>query len=201
MRVTSILPLAFTAAVLAGCSTESPRLSNQETASRGAEGTAFSDRDLTLQTTATQAVEVASPVELSRPTSEPRPAPRPSSSPKPAPAPTPDPVPEASPAAESAVPVPALAVAQVLVHQAPVEDVAVGVGRELAPGKTVTAIPVSTGPSASPEDPSWTPAKPGRSMIVGGGGRRGGTCRPRGGVRGIGIAGRIPLGVPGRRLR
>jgi outer membrane biosynthesis protein TonB len=199
MRAASILPLAFTAAVLAGCAAESHQASEQETASRGVEGIGFSDRDLTLQAPTTPAVEVASPAELSRPT--PEPARRPRVSPKPAPAPVPEPAPESSPVAEAAVPVTSVTVAEVLAEPAPVEDVAVGVGRELAPGKTVTVIPASSGPS-SPEDPSWATAGPGRSMIIeGGGGGRGGRCRPRGGVRGIGIAGRIPLGVPGYRLR
>jgi hypothetical protein len=202
MRAASILALAFTAAVLAGCAAESPQTANQETASRGVEGTALPERDLTLQTTATPAVEVASAVELSRPAAEPTPVRRARISPKPAPAP----VPEAAPAAQAAVPDLSVTVAEVLAEPAPVEDVAVGVGRELAPGKTVTAIPASTGPSSAPEDPSWAPPEASRGMIIGGGGGHGDKCRPRGGVRGggvrgIGIAGRIPVGVPGRRLR
>jgi hypothetical protein len=201
MRAASILPLAFIAAVLAGCAAESPQTANQETASRGGEGTALTNRDLTLQTATTPTVEVASAVELSRATPEPKPVRRARLSPKPAPAPAPDPVPEAAPAAQAAAPVPAVAVAEVLAEPAPVEEVAVGVGRELAPGKTVTAIPASTGPSSVPEDPSWGPAEAGRGTIIEGGGGRGDKCRPRGGGRGIGIAGRIPVGVPGRRLR
>jgi hypothetical protein len=196
MRAASILPLAFTAAVMAGCAAEPHQTSNQETASRAVEGTGFPDRDLTLQTSAAPAVEVASPVELSRP--RPEPARHRRLSPKPAPAP--QPAPEASPAAQSAVPVPSVAVAEVLAEPAPVEDVAVGVGRELAPGKTVTVIPASSGPSSPQEDPSWAPAGPGRGMIIEGGGGRD-RCRPRGGVRGIGIGGRIPIGVPDLHLR
>jgi hypothetical protein len=197
MRAVSMLPLAFWAALLAGCAAESPRPSHLETASSGAE-TGLSDRDLTLQTPAMPAVEVASAIELSRPMPEPRPAPRPRISPRPAPAPTPDPVPEASPADQSVLPVPTVAVAEVIAEPAPVEDGA-GAGRELAPGKTVTSIPVSSGPSLAPaEDDSWAPATRARGIMVGGGGDR---CRPRGGVRGIGIGGRIPIGVPGRRLR
>jgi hypothetical protein len=202
MRAASILPRWVTAAVLLGCATESPRSSNQETAYRGAEGAALPERDLTLQTPATPAVEVASPVELSRAVPEPRPARRPRISPKPAPAPTPDPIPEASANAQAAAPVPTVAIAEVLAEPAPGEDVALGVGRELPPGKTVTVIPASSGPSSAPsEDPSWAPTEPGRSVIIGGGRGDGGRCRPRGGVRGIGIGGRIPIGVPGRRLR
>jgi len=192
MRAASILPLAFTAAVMAGCAAEPHQTSNQETASRAVEGTGFPDRDLTLQTSAAPAVEVASPVELSRP--RPEPARHRRLSPKPAP----QPAPEASPAAQSAVPVPSVAVAEVLAEPAPVEDVAVGGGRELAPGRTVTIIPASNEPSFSAEDSSWVSVTAGRGAIIGGGGDR---CRPRGGVRGIGIGGRIPIGVPDLHLR
>ncbi|MGH9012229.1 MAG: hypothetical protein ACRDYF_20660, partial [Acidimicrobiia bacterium] len=120
MRTAAIVPLAFMAAVMAGCAAESHQVSNRETASRGLEEIGSPDRDLTLQMPATPAVEVTSPVELSRPASQPRPAPRPGISPKPAPAPAPDPVPEASPVAQSAVPVPSVAVAEVLAEPAPV---------------------------------------------------------------------------------
>jgi hypothetical protein len=192
----AILPLAFTAAVLAGCAAESPRTANQETASRGAEGAALPERDLTLQVPATPAVEVASPVELSRAT--PEPARHAKASPKPAPAPTANRV-AAAPAGHAAAPDSTMAVAEVLAQPEPVEGG--GVGRELAPGRTVTIIPVSSGPTFPSEDPSWAPAGPGRSTIIGGGEGRGDRCRPRGGVRGIGITGRIPIGVPGRRLR
>jgi hypothetical protein len=188
MRTASMLPLAFTAALLAGCAAEAPRPSGHP------------DRDLTLQTPTTPAVEVASLVELSRPAPEPKPARRQRLSPKPAPAPTPDPVPEASPAFESAKPVPAVAVAEVLTQPAPVEDVAVGAGRELAPGTTVTIVPVSSGPSSAPVEPSWAPTRSGRGMIIEGGGH-GDRCRPRGGGRGIGIAGRFPIGARGGYLR
>lgn len=198
MRAASMFPLAFTAVLLAGCG-ESPR-SASETAGGDVEETGLSGRDLTLQTPSAPAVEVASPVELARPTSDPRPAARPRVSRKRPPAPAPDPVPEVSPVADSAAPVPAVAAAEVLTDPAPVEDVVVGVGRELPPGKTVTIIPASSGPSSAPEDPSWAPTGPSRSIMVGRGGGGGGKCRPRGGARGIGIA-RIPIGVPGRGLR
>jgi hypothetical protein len=195
MRAASYLPLAFTAAVLAGCAAESHQVSNEETASRAAEGTVRSERDLTLQTPATPAVEVASPVELSRPA--PEPAKRRRVSPKPAPVRAPEPAPAASPAAQAAIPIPSVAPAHVLTEPSPAKDLGAGAGRELAPGKTVTIIPASSGPSISPEDHDRGPAA-GRGTIIRG---KGGTCRPRGGVRGIGIAGRIPIGVPGRRVR
>jgi hypothetical protein len=87
--------------------------------------------------------------------------------------------------------------AEALADPAPVDDAASS-GRELAPGKTVTVIPVSSGPSIrADEDDSWLPSERPRGIIMGGGGR----CPRRGGVRGIGIAGRIPVGIPTRRLR
>ncbi|HEV8176586.1 MAG TPA: hypothetical protein VGP44_02745, partial [Gemmatimonadales bacterium] len=54
--------------------------------------------------------------------------------------------------------------------------------RELLPGKTVTLIPASTGPSAGPDDTAEIPTVRGRTMVGHGGGR----CR--GGGRGPGIA-------------
>jgi hypothetical protein len=60
-------------------------------------------------------------------------------------------------------------------------------------------IPASAGSSTPVEaEDSWSGPRPARGILVGGGGGR---CRPRGGVRGIGIAGRIPIGRPGLRLR
>lgn len=196
MRGAACFPLTFTAALLAACAAESPRPSGQETGSVREQ-----TRDLTLQVPAGPAIEIASAVELSRATPEPRPAPRPKKAPKPAPVPAPDPVPEAAPLAEAAVPIPSVALAEVVAEPAPVEDVTAGAGRELAPGKTVTAIPASSGPSLAPEEPEWVPTERGRGIMIGGGGGHGDRCRPRGGVRGIGIAGRIPMGIPGRRLR
>jgi hypothetical protein len=200
MQVASRIALALTGALLAGCATESSRSSNEETAVAGLTATAAPERDLTLQMPATAAVEVASAIELSRPSPHPRLAPRPKASPRPAPAATPDPIPEAAPVAEAAAVVPAGAIAEVVAAPAPVEDAAEGAGRELAPGKTVTIIPASSGPSSAPEEPEWVPAERSRgTMIIGGG--RGGRCRPRGGGRGIGIAGRIPIGLSGPDLR
>ena len=201
MRLESLLALASVTLVLGGCSAESPKAPTDETAMAPREAAASAHRDLTLRTSATPTLEVASPVELSRPAP---PSPRRTArkiSPRPAPAPAPEPSAEAAPASESAVPVLASAVADVAADpSAPVEDVDVGAGRELAPGKTVTIVPVSAGPSTEPAEEDWraTGRAHGGTVIRGGGGGR---CKPRGGVRGIGIAGRIPVGVPGLRLR
>ena len=51
-------------------------------------------------------------------------------------------------------------------------------GRELLPGKTVTIIPASNGPSSGPDEADDLPAARGRPMVVGGGG--GGKCGGRG---------------------
>jgi hypothetical protein len=55
--------------------------------------------------------------------------------------------------------------------------------RELLPGKTVTVIPASSGPSAGSDRTDELPPARGRTLVTGGGG----TCRGRG--RGPGIPG------------
>jgi hypothetical protein len=203
MRMTNTFPLACTVALLAACAAEAPRSLPGETASSGAAADAPTNtpsRDLTLQLPAAPALEVASPVELSRPDPKPTPAPRPKVSrrPAPAPAPAPKPVAEVSPS-PAVVPIPSLPVTEVGAQPVEEESAAAGSGRELAPGKTVTVIPASAGSSTPLEaEDSWSESGPARGILVGGGGGR---CRPRGGVRGIGIAGRIPIGRPGLRLR
>ena len=196
MRAVSMLPLAVAAVVLTGCASESPL--NHETASSGAGAAVLPERDLTLQSPASPVVGVASPIELSRPAPKARPTRHIVSRRPPNPVPAPAPVRDAAPAVEAPAPAPAVTVPEVEAQPARVEDVAVGAGRELAPGKTVTAIPASSGPSYTPEaDDSWLPEGPARGIMVGGGD----TCRRRGGARGIGIAGQIPIGVPRHRLR
>ena len=137
-------------------------------------------RDVALVAQA-PAVEIASPLELrnlrtsqkSRRTQRTRPAPGtadrqvlPAPAPKPAAA---TPAATLIPAAEPFV-VPASA-------SEPVND------RELPPGKTVTIIPASSGPSTGPDGVDELPSSPGRPMV-----RSGGTCRGRGRGPGIGIA-------------
>jgi hypothetical protein len=192
MRTAFLISLAFTAAVVAGCGGEISKTSErEETASRTM---APPERDLTLSVPRIAETEVASAVELALP--KPVPAPtrvhRPRPRPAPAPAPTAEPEPYAAAEAVSAA-----AESEALAEPAPVDEAASG-GRELAPGRTVTIVPVSTGPSvAADEGDSWLPSEPSRGVLVGGGG----TCRRRGGGGGIGIAARFPVGIPTLRLR
>jgi hypothetical protein len=192
MRTAFLIPLAF-AGVLAGCGDEISKTSEQEeTASRAA---ALLERDLTLSVPRMPATEVASAVELAPPKPAPalsrRHRPRPTPAPAPAPAPVADPAHEAA-AEPEATPVSTPTVGEAIAEAAVVDDAAAG-GRELAPGRTITIIPVSSGPSVeADEGDSWVPSEPSRGVLVGGGG----TCRRRGGGGGIGIAARFPVGIP-----
>lgn len=205
MRPTSLLPL-LTIAALAGCGSDSTLPPSRETRARTAEGAGLPDRALTLQVPVTSAVEVASAVELSRPAPEPGSARRHRVAPKRAPSraepqmTAPSERVASTPSVATAGPAPQPAPRPVPAEAAPGQDGAAGAGRELAPGETVTVIPASNGPSAAPEEPAWAPSDQGRGVLMGGGGH-GDRCRPRGGVRGIGITGRIPHGVPAIGLR
>jgi hypothetical protein len=195
MRAAFLLPLAFTTALLAGCGSAVPRPPEQETATRRG---ALPDRDLTLRAATPAAVVVASPVELARPVTAPRRTSRPAVARKSAGVPTPERPPAAAPVAAEPVAAEPVAAAAAPVEPAP-EERSAGAGRELAPGRTVTLVPASSGPTVeADEDDSWLPSERPRGVL---GGSGGGTCRPRGGMRGIGVAGRIPVGPPARRLR
>jgi hypothetical protein len=197
MRTAFLIPLAFTAAVVAGCGGEvSTTSEREETATRAG---ASLERDLTLSVPRMPATEVASAVELSAP--KPAPAttrrhhPRPNPAPASVPAPAAEPEHDAAPEPE-ATPVSAPTVGEAIADAA-VDDAANG-GRELAPGRTITIIPVASGPSVeADEGDSWLPSEPSRGVLVGGGG----TCRRRGGGGGIGIAARIRVGIPALPLR
>lgn len=198
MRTRFLIPLAFTAAAVAGCGGEALTTSErEETASNAA---AALERDLTLSVPRLPATEVASAVELAAP----KPAQAPTRRHRPRPKPAPAPVsasaaePEQDAATEpEATPVSAPTVGEAIAEAAVVDDAASG-GRELAPGRTITIIPVASGPSVeADEGDSWLPSGPSRGVMVGGGG----TCRRRGGGGGIGIAARIRVGVPALRLR
>lgn len=193
MRTALLIPLAFLSAMVIGCQDDLSSPLERETATRAA---ASLERDLTLSLPQGPAAEVASAVELAPP--KPLPAPKrrylTRSKPKPAPAPAAAPKHEAASAPE---PVSAPIVSEALAEPAPLDDHAAG-GRELAPGRTVTIIPVSSGPSVeADEGDAWVPSEPSRGVLVGGGG----TCRRRGGGGGIGIAARFPVGISAPRLR
>jgi hypothetical protein len=192
MRTVFLIPLAFTAFVTVGCGVEASKSSDrEETASRT---TAPPGRDLTLSVPRIAETEVASAVELALPLPVPAPTRAHRPRPKPAPAPAPTAEPEH---VSAAVPVIAPTVSEALAEPAPLDNASSG-GRELAPGRTVTIVPVSTGPSVeADEGDSWLPSEPSRGVLVGGGG----TCRRRGGGGGIGIAARFPVGIPTLRLR
>lgn len=125
--------------------------------------TASLKRDITLQGSATEELQVASAVELGRPEPRQHNTPRRKPSPKPAPAPsTRESAPMAAPAPELvAAPAP-VAVAEA---PTPAPDPS---GRELAPGKTVQLIPASSGPSSAGPETSYVPTD-GRGFKAGGG--------------------------------
>jgi hypothetical protein len=194
MRASFLLPLAFTA--LAACGSEVSSLPQREEAA--ARIPAAPERDLTLPPASLPPVEVASPVELPRVRLEAgvARAARPRPAPKPAPTRAPEPV-APPPVLPVAAPTPPIQVPTASHDPAPEAEPAAGAGRELAPGRTITVIPVSSGPSLEAEEDAWLPSERGRGVMIGGGG---GTCR-RGGARGIVVAGRIPVGIPDLRLR
>jgi hypothetical protein len=194
MRRAALVPLTLITAVITGCRGAGTDLERQETASRMA---ASPERDLTLSVPRGAATEVASPVELAAPKPFPAHVRRDHPRPRPKPAPTPVATPAVDAVAPTPEPVSAPTVRQAVAEAIPLDDAAAS-GRELAPGRTVTIIPVSSGPSveADPDD-SWLPSERSRGVLVGGAG----TCRRRGGGGGIGIAARIRVGVPALGLR
>lgn len=157
MTTISLLPTAALVAIVAGCGS----------GAREQPVTSLPQRDLTL-VSQTAGDEVASPVEVQRVNRQRRTVRLPQIR---------------QPTvrhATFAAPAPVLATGPVAqpVTPAPIS----ASDRELLPGKTVTLIPVSTGPSAGPDDTAELPTVRGRTMVGHGGGR----CR--GGGRGPGIA-------------
>ena len=157
MRTIFLLPLTLLA-VAAGCGSQP---AEQATGS-------VPKRDLTL---ATQTLEVkaASLVEV-KPARIPTRSLRPS---RRAAAPRRTPVAEL-PLVDAATPSPVLPVSEPAVQPVvalPAND------RELLPGKTVTLIPVSSGPSAGPDETDELPTARGRTMGRRGGGKCGGRGR------------------------
>lgn len=161
MRSSFLFPLTALVVIVAGCSS---KVREQATGS-------LPQRDLTL-VPQTSAVEIASPVEIQRVRIQHRTARRS--------IPLEPKVRLAavwSPTSVSAAPQP---IAQPANTEAtPAND------RELLPGKTITVIPVSSGPSAGTDKTDELPAARGRTMVARGGG---GTCRGRGRGPGIGMA-------------
>jgi hypothetical protein len=164
MRLILLLPLAIVA--VAGCGTEEAK----HTASPPA-------RDLALPAQQAPQVEVASALELGRPEAPqaPRQTRRSARRSQPVTA-------QAVPAAISTAPATAVTVVPAIYVPTPAASVPAS-DRELPPGKTVTIIPASTGPSPSRGDAGEHPGDRGHTMVI----RGGDTCRKRG--RGpIGIA-------------
>jgi hypothetical protein len=166
LRTIFLLPLTALVAVVAGCR------SNVREQTAGS----LPPRDLTL-VAQTPGVAIASPVEMPQLRVERR-SRRPSQSVvRQASATYSSRDPKVIPAAE-AVPAPVPPVSEpTRTAPTPAND------RELLPGKTVTLIPASSGPSAGSDRTAELPAARGHTIVA----RGGGTCRGRG--RGPGIGG------------
>jgi len=170
MRALFPVPLAFVV-VVAGCGSapeESGRASG------------VPHRDLTLQEAPAPDMAVASAVELPQPRPERPTIHRPQRSPHSALAPSRTQAsPDAAPTAE-AVAVPAVAPAPASVAAPPIVDEAAADPHSLAPGRTITIIPASSGPSmGSDRGENDMPSRAGRAIIMMGGGH-GDTCRGHG---------------------
>ena len=158
MRTVLLLPIAAVVAVVAGCGSEA----------REGGARSLPQRDLTL-VTQTAHVEIASPVETRQLRIQHRTV-RPSQlAARPA------------PARRSRPLQPKVVLAAVT---APLAASTSANDRELLPGKTVTVIPASSGPSTGSDRAGELPPAEGRTMVA----RGGGTCRGRGRGPGIGIA-------------
>jgi hypothetical protein len=168
MRTALILPLALAAVAAAGCGT----------ASDGTQQTAFRvpQRDLTLRQGEAPEVEVASPIELARAPVQARSVHQPRQTRRAARASRPETIHPAAAAAVSA-PAPAPTRVEPISLAAPASEAPDP--HALAPGKTVTMIPVSSGPSTAPEGNDPLPPEGGRGTAIHTGGHGGG-CRPGG---------------------
>ena len=169
MRALSHVPLAIVI-VVAGCGSE-------PAASGHASG--VPRRDLTLQQAPAPDMAVASALEAPRPRPERPMIHRPRRSPDQALAPARNPAStEAAPTTE-AVAVPTVAPAPGQAAAPPLVDEAVD-PHALAPGKTITIVPVSSGPTTgSGRADDEMPSRAGRAIIMMGGGH-GDTCRGHG---------------------
>jgi hypothetical protein len=168
MRALSLVPLAFVV-VVAGCGSE-PEQSGR--------ASGVPHRDLTLQEAPAPDVTVVSGVELPQPRPERPRVLRPQRSPQSALGPSRTHTAEAAPTAE-AVAVSAVAPAPAPAAAPPIVDEAAD-PHALAPGRTVTIIPASSGPSmGSDRGVDEMPSRAGRAIMMAGG--HGDTCRPHGG--------------------
>jgi hypothetical protein len=159
MHIVSLLPLAALTVVVSACGS----------GAREQRARPLPQRDLTLVTQGAQ-VEIASPVEMQRVRPQRR---------------TVRLSPSRQPTVRhammmEAVPVPAAEPVAPPLSSTPT----VANNRELLPGKTVTLIPVSSAPSAGPDETGELPPVRGGVMVGHGGGR----CRGGGRGPGIGIA-------------
>ena len=183
MRTMFLLPLALAAAAAAsGCGT----------ASEGTEQASLRvpRRDLTLQNAAVAQVEVASPVELASTPIQRSTVHHPRRARRPSPAPSP----QSTGSGAAAAPVLDLTAAQhaplaMSTAPAPADP------HELAPGQSVTVIPVSSDPSTVPDWTDEHPSDGGRGIAVGTDGHGGG-CRGGGGS-GMGGSGMGGSGMGG----
>jgi hypothetical protein len=161
MRSSFLFPLAAVVALAAGCNSEARE---QATGS-------LPQRDLTLVPQAPQ-VEIASPVEIQRLRPQHRTVRRS--------------IPLDAKVRLAAVWTPvAVRAAPEPVTQPTSEAATPASDRELLPGRTVTVIPVSSGPATGTDTTNDLPAAEGRTRVARGGG---GTCRGRGRGPGIGMA-------------
>lgn len=178
MRTSSLLPLTALVAVVAGCGSEAGVQA----------GRSVPQRDLTL-VTQTAEVKIASPVEMQQLRV------RQAAARQSPPAARPVPARSSHRTLEPGIAAVAAPLATLTAGSAPVpaaEPAAQPAGtaltsdnpRELLPGKTVTIIPASTGPSPGSGTADEAAPERGGIMVV----RGGGTCRGRGRGPGIGIA-------------
>jgi hypothetical protein len=165
MRTILPLPLTFLVAASAGCGSGATQQAMHS----------VPKRDLTLAASTAPILEVASPVEVQRVPVQRRTVRTPERIARPAPVERAD---AAAPAMEAVVAVPEPVAEPTSVTSTAQND------RELPPGKTITVIPASSGPSVGSDDTDEIPEAQGRPMVV----RGGGTCRGRGRGPGIGIA-------------
>ena len=173
MRIPMILPLALVVLALGGCRGQSEET---EQAALG-----VSQRDLTLQQPTAPEVSVASSTELGRTPSERPKAPNPRRARQSTPAPARLPVDPDERGDSAGISVTAAVPADTQFRPVALvpDDLEPPDPHALPPGRSVTVIPASAGPTT---DRGWTDAGPSRGEggASVGGGPHGGRCKPRG---------------------